>query len=656
MFLNEQQRAVLTALCDTLVPSLVRQPDTLGFWARKASDFGVPNVMELLWAAAPEHAQAQLAGLLDLLGAPAVAATWGGPERGFLELDTAERAALLNAWKDSPAAELRAAFRALVPPLLAVYYGFATADVDNPNWAALGYPGPLRAPPAIARPIQPLVVEDGAVLDCDVVVVGSGAGGGVVAGELTAAGQSVVVLEKGLYVAEDQMTQREMEMAPLVYEGGLAITTRTGGIAIAAGSCLGGGTVVNWSGALRTPGFVLEEWATEHGLGYVLDAEYDKSFEAVERATSVGTAESFVNGPGRALLEACRALGWEAEVYPRNVRGCDPRHCGYCVFGCQKGAKQSTVKAYLEPAFRAGLRILVGTLVRRVIVEQGAARGVEAVQIGADGVPRRLTVRARRVVVAAGSLHTPALLRRSGLDHAQIGRNLHIHPGAGVGALYPDARPAWEGAMMSAACNQFVHADGNWGPKIVNVPLHPVWLSLLEWSSGEDHKELMAQARHAVTFAVYTRDRDGGRIDVDEDGNPVVDYWPSEYDTRNILRGVVEAARLHVAAGATRLFLPNGARYDAAAGGAALDELAQEILRWPLLEHRNAHFTMHQMSSCRMGGDATLSPLTPEAETREVRDLFVADASVLPTATSANPMLSIQAMAHHTTRGIIARS
>jgi choline dehydrogenase-like flavoprotein len=656
MGLTTTQVATLGLLCDTLVPSVERANDPDGFFRRKATDSATHLVIAEVLRLSPPEGVAQVAALLELLGSVGLGATWGGPEKGLGELSAPERESVMLGWMQSPSPDLRAAFSVLSSLVLPFYYGWSDDRGPNPNWKSIGYDGPVSPPPKIERPIRPLAVDADLTLDCDTVVVGSGAGGGVVAGELAELGQDVIVIEKGPYVAEDGFTQREIEMMLTLYEQGGSLRTKNAGIAVLAGSCLGGGTTINWSGALRTPDYVLEEWASVHGNPHFLTPEYRQSVVAVETATNVGTSETHVDRKGQLLRLGAEKLGYRVNLYTRNVKGCDPKVCGYCNFGCQLGAKQSTLKTYLERAHRRGARILVGTEVDRVTIEAGLARGVEATHRAPDGSVHRVKIRANRVVVAAGSLHTPALLRRSGLAHEQIGRNLYIHPAAGVLGRYPEPVRAWSGSMMPVTCDEFTRLDGPYGFKLINAPLHPGWLVGVDWRSGAEHKERMLESARVASVSAFVRERDTGQIEVDANGQPVVDYWPSDYDLGHLVRGLQEAARIQFEAGAELLYLPGFRRFDTSLGKQKLEARLAEIASSKLAVNQFLMVSAHQMGTCRMGGDAARHPVTPEGRTREVKNLYVADASVFPTCSGANPMPSVQHIAHFTARGIGAES
>lgn len=638
------------------MPSIERSHDPDGFFRRKATDAGTLEAIVEVLRLSPPDATLRFGGLLDLLASPGVGATWGGPDKSFAGLSRVERESMLLAWMQSPSIELRGAYAVLSGLVLSVYYGWSDARGPNPNWKSIGYDGPVSAPPTITRPIRPLTIDHDITLSCDTVIIGSGAGGGVMAGELADRGHDVIVIEKGPYVAEDGFTQREPEMMRKLYERGGGLRSKNGGIVVLAGSCLGGGTTVNWSGAPRTPDYVLDEWANEHGNRHFLSETFQRSIEAVERATNVSTAETHIDRKGQLMCLGADKLGYLVNPYARNVKGCDPKHCGYCNYGCQLGAKQGTLKTYLQRAYDRGARIVAGTEVSRVLIEAGLARGVEATHRTADGSLHRVTVNAKRVVVAAGSIHTPALLRRSGLTHEQIGRNLYIHPAAGVMARYPEPVRSWSGSMMPVTCDEFVRIDGNYGFKLVNAPLHPGSLIGVDWRSGAEHKERMLESARVASIGSFVRERDTGCIDLDAAGQPIIDYWPSDYDMRHVVRGIQEAARIHFAAGAELLYLPGSRRFETSQGKQKLEALLAEIPSWRLEPHLLRLMTAHQMGTCRMGDDNARHPITPEGRTREVKNLYVADASTFPTCSGANPMASVQHIAHYMAQGIVTEN
>ena len=264
-----------------------------------------------------------------------------------------------------------------------------------------GPPGTRQDAPAPR--LEPIDVGDGLELECDVCVVGSGAGGGVAAAVLAHAGLDVVVLEAGGYWSERDFDGAERAGLRRLYRGGGAAATDDQGVALIAGACLGGGTVVNYTTSFRTPDDVLAEW---EGLGFP-SAELGPSLDAVCQRLGVNTDHNRPSRRDETMARGLESLGWHVEAMPRDVLGCEQGVvCGSCGYGCPLGAKQSTLRTWLEDAAGAGARIVVGARARRVLVEGGRAAGVDAGQV---------QVRSRAVVAAAGAIETPALLLRSGL-------------------------------------------------------------------------------------------------------------------------------------------------------------------------------------------------------------------------------------------------
>jgi len=651
--LTPDRSAVLLALADAFIPAL---PD-----GSPAGSAGL-NLEKLQEAIReqPLGAQAEFGQLLDLLEKPLLGLTWFGPLKPFRKLDPAQREQLLQSWAASNVPPLRKGFQALRKLCSLLYYGGSTAGVPA-AWGRLGYPGPDERPVDTPKPIKTLRPTQDIDYECDVLIIGSGAGGGVVAGELAQAGHDVLVLEKGPYCHGCDFTQREADMMGKLYDAKGTLSTQDGGIGILAGSCLGGGTTVNWAGAFRTPDYVLEEWAREHEAPHFASPEFTESLDAVARTIGVNTAYARHNGQNQALWDGSTKLGQEVKLIPRNEKGLTDsethfRALGYSSLGDAHGIKQGTLNTYLLTAFEHGARILADTRVERVTIAHGRATGAEAVHTTEDGRPVRVRVRARRVVVAGGAIQTPALLLRSGLTHPHLGRHLHLHPTVVVGARYPHAMNSWHGPSMSVVNDTYARLHGtNFGAKLETPPTHPGLLStVLPWLSGRQHHELLRDADHLGSFIVLTRDRDGGRVRVDAQGAPRIVYALSDFDRANMLAGVRAAAEIHVAAGAETVYLPHHtlptlhARFGAPLNPHVLDQLPH--LSWKA--NQFGLYSAHQMSTCRMGGDAATHPLKPNGETVEVQNLFVADGSAFPACSGVNPMLTIMALAHFTAQGL----
>jgi choline dehydrogenase-like flavoprotein len=649
-WLTERQLRTLSALCDTLVPALAADPDPHGFWGRAASDLDIPNeIAAVTRDLADPVTQAQTRQLLDLLSNPISAGALTGRLRAFADLPLEERERVLQGWSDSPVGLLRQSFQGLKRLACALFYSKHGPDGCNPNWPAIGYPGPPGLP-AAAPPRLPVTAPGEAqALDCDVVVVGSGAGGSLMAAELARSGHDVIVLEKGGAWAEADFDGDEYTGYQRLFENQGVLATRDLGVVVLAGATLGGGSVVNWTASFRPPQQVLEEWEREHQCEGVAGPEFQAALDAVCARLGVTEAESEPNAESLVMLRGCQALGYHCAPMPRSVRGCgSPAACGWCGYGCARGAKQSALQTYLPDAVAAGARLVVNAEARRVLVAQGRAVGVEARVGGRD-----LAIRARAVVAAAGAIHTPALLRRSGLTNPNIGRHLRLHPTTAVYGEYPEPIETWRGVMIARYSAQFADLDGRgYGARLENPPAHPGLLALgLPWRSGRQHKQTMARAAHYAAFIILTRDRDGGRVSVDRDGRPVLHYRLSQYDGAHLMRGLCEAFRVQAAAGAGEIGALHGVPEPFRAGEdleAYLDGLQRRGSRPNTL----MLFSAHQMGTCRMGGRRAQSAVDPYGQSWEVPDLFVADASIFPTSSGVNPMITVMGVAHRVAQAV----
>jgi choline dehydrogenase-like flavoprotein len=589
--------------------------------------------------------------VLTLLESRLVNLALAGRFRRFTHLDQSGREQVLQAWAANRIGLFRAGFQTL--KRLALFFHYAQLNDQtgaNPHWAEIGYPGPRTPPGDAPKPIAPLSVTKDTTLDADVVVIGSGAGGGVVAAELAAAGHKVIVLEKGGYANEADFDGAEVRSTQRLFEKRGILTTRDLGVVLLAGSTLGGGTTVNWSTSLRTPDYVLKQWAQECGVTAAASPEWQRSLDAVCQRLHVNTDASAPNRQDQKLIAGCTALGYHWRPISRNVQGC--QDCGYCSFGCRFGVKQSGLKTYLQDAVDRGAQVVVHAHVDRVTIANGAATGVEATVNG-----HRLTIRSTIVVAAAGSLHTPAILKRSGLVHPGIGRHLHLHPVAVLFGIYDEPIESWRGPMQASVCDQFASLDNGYGFVVEVAPVHPGMLALgLPWHDAQSHRELMSQANHIATFIVIARDRDGGTVTVDECGQPVLDYTVSAYDGRHLIRGAQEAARLHAAANAHTVGGPyHNLPPISLRKGNPLESFVGQFPARGVIKNDMVLFSAHQMSSCRMRGSRKAAPVNPDGESYEVKNLYAADASALPTATGVNPMISIMALAHRTAQIMKAR-
>ena len=633
--LSEGARGTLDAICDTFVPGENGLP--------AATEIGVPDV--ILQAIGGNPSAAAREGFTGMLE------DWD-PE--FASLPHEQREQALLSLCDSSDVMERAAFQGLRKLTLVMYYTLPHhGEGPNPIDEAIGYPGPL-GPPKDPPPktIKPLSISEEAELECDVVIVGSGAGGGTAAGVLAGEGLDVIVIEAGGYFSEEDFDGAELNGYVRLYLGGGGVPTPDQSIGLLAGHCLGGGTTVNYTWCFRPPDHVRQDWEERFGLDDWAGGDFDRSLDAVWDRIHVNAEESIPSRRDERFREGLAKLGWDSQVMLRNVQGCTEEVCRLCHYGCQIGAKQSTLKTWLQDAHDAGARIIVNAPVERVLISNGEANGVEART--ADG--HKVTVRARAVAAAAGAINTPALLVRSGLDNPNVGKNLMIHPVLLVWAMFEQEVLPWTGVFGSTFCDEFLDMGEGYGVKYMHGSAHPSDLAVFApWRGARDSAELMQSLRHTGGFGILQRARDAGEVVVGADGLPTPIWHLSNFDRDIMRKGLDGMAQVLEAGGARRMYTSHAGwvSYDPGDGGREQMLKAADEYGWGPAQVTLGSF--HLMGTAHMGSSREDSVCDPTGEAWDARNLYVVDGAVLPTALGVNPMITIEAAAHKIARQMAAK-
>ena len=483
--------------------------------------------------------------------------------------------------------------------------------------------------------------------ECDVVIVGSGAGGAVAAAELAAAGLDVLVLEVGQHYNRDSYPADHLEaIAELYREGGLTIAEGNPPIPVPVAKVVGGTTVINSGTCFRAPDPVLEDWRRRFGISWAHDLDADFA-EAEEFLHVTQLDPERMGRNGQLAMEGAAALGASGAPIHRNAGSCV--QCSSCPFGCRIDAKRGMHVSYLPRAVAAGARVRAGVEATRVIVEDGRAVGVEvAIQPGMrDQRQPRAQVRARRaVIVAGGALGTPELLQRSGLGGRQVGRNLHIHPACWIGARYEEEVRGWDGVMQSFYIDQWEHERILLEATFTPLAFGGAWLL----GAGRSHQEAMLDFGHIGSIGVHLSDQSSGRIGLGAQGSLRASYSLTRDDARRLAFGIARAAEVHFAAGATEVY-PNIPRVGVLKPG---DLPAFEATKIKPSELRLEAF--HPMGTARIAADPREGVCAPDGSVHGTRDLYVADASLFPTSVGVNPMMTVIAFAKHVARDVAGAS
>jgi choline dehydrogenase-like flavoprotein len=507
-------------------------------------------------------------------------------------------------------------------------------------------------------------VSDSSRIEADVCVIGAGAGGAVAAAELAEGGMNVVVLEEGHWHDPDTFTARPPEMLAQLYrDGGQTMTLGAPPILLPLGSGLGGTTLINSGTCFRTPPSVLERWAREFGLD-VDEQSLRPCFERVERALSVSEVTPELAGHNAAVARrGAERLGWSHGYLRRNARGCVGS--GVCAFGCPTSAKQHTGITYIPRAERAGARIVTGARVERVLVDDGAPthslaytrRAVPPPPSGdwatsgmraASGIPAARGVRARMasgatvevrapiVIVAAGTIHTPLLLARSGLGggSGQLGCNLSLHPATAVFARMEEVVDMAKGVPQSFYVDEFagegIIFEGVAGP--------PAYAAMSLPLTGARHAEAMAGYRHLAQFGVMVSDSSRGSVHTVA-GQPLIRYGLVNADLHRFRTGLARMRELFEAAGALEVYLP------------LPDGVSPERARLRDLKL----MAFHPLGTARADARPAHGVIDGELQVHGVRGVYVADGSAVPSSLGVNPQMTIMALATRLAFGLLGR-
>ncbi len=490
-----------------------------------------------------------------------------------------------------------------------------------------------RHPPS--RPDPELELTPGAelpeVVRCDVIVIGSGAGGAFAARALARAGLEVLIVEEG-----DRWDSRRIRdshpadrFAGMYRDAGATVALGSPPIALPLGRAVGGTTVINSGTCFRPPDAVVTDWSERHGLALATPERLAPLLDDAERTVSVAPAPLEILGRnGELALAGAAKLGWPAAPLRRNAPGC--RGACQCAIGCPNNAKGGVHLNALPEASAAGARILTGLRAFRVVVEDGRAIGLDA---GAGG-GRRVRLRAPAVVVAGGAIETPPLLRRSGLGrHPRLGRGLSIHPALGVVGSFSEPVYAWRGVMQSVGVEELHEREG----VLIEATATPPGMGAMAIPGfGAELLERLERAEHSAALGAMIADEPSGRVLGAR--RPTVVYRLGSADRRRLRLALAACGRVLLAAGAERVEL--------GAGSPPVSDPAELEARAAAIDPRRLRLAgFHPTGTAAAGSDPARHPVDPEGRLRGADGVWVADASILPSCPGVNPQISIMALA-----------
>lgn len=488
------------------------------------------------------------------------------------------------------------------------------------------------------------------IIEGDVAIVGTGAGGGITAQVLAEAGLKVIMIEEGPYQTASNFHMLESEAYPQLYQEVANRKTHDKAINILQGRAVGGGTTVNWTSCFRIPAQTLSHWRDVYGWE-LTEQQLQPWYRKVEQQLNI-TPWSGHNQSNAVLSRGLKQLNWHRDFISRNVKRC--RNLGYCGTGCPVDAKQSGLVTTIPAALGRDAVLLTHARVYRLRRRGDRIEDVECQALNersSDTTGVHIIVRTKHVVLAGGGINTPAVLLRSKLPdpHGLVGRRTFLHVTAGSIAIMPRRIDPYHGAPQSVHSNEFLWRDGitgEMGYKIESAPLQPVLAATVFGPFGSEHAEAMKQLSHVQPLIAllrdgFHRDSPGGRVILNRDGSPVLDYPMNDYLWRAVRHAYRSMLQIQFAAGATRV-LP---AHSEAAWYLTRETAEKELAKLPMVPLRPKLFSAHVMGGCAMGGDSRLSIVDLDGNHRHFENLTIIDGSLFPTSIGANPSLPIYMIA-----------
>ncbi|KAK6453822.1 long chain fatty acid oxidase [Scheffersomyces xylosifermentans] len=585
-----------------------------------------------------------------------------------------ERAAVVRSWRDSPIPMKRRLFRTFQSLTISTFVRFG-GELHN---KAIGYSGIEERETIYENqviddykyPMFPKPQRDGEELylpDIDVLIIGSGSGSGVVAHTLANEGYKSIVLEKGKYFANEEYKFDDVTGFNNLYEGNGAIATSNQQLFILAGAGFGGGSTVNWSACLKTPFKVRKEWYDDFGVEWAASESYDNAQEYVWKQMGANHENINHSLANRVILEGGEKLGYAVREIDQNTGNHPAHNCGLCHLGCKYGIKQGSVACWFRDAAAKGTLFMDQVRVLKLLHKNGVAN---AALCEDTSTGRVFTITGpKKFVVSGGSLNTPVVLQNSGFRNKHIGKNLKLHPVTTVfGDFGKEVRSnPHQHAIMTAVCTESADLDGKaHGARIeaiLNVPF--LDSTLLPWQSSDQIREEMLKFQHLTNMLIITRDTSSGtvRADPKKPNALIIDYTINKFDRNALLQALLTASDMLYIQGAKEILMSQGwnpvfksnkPMHERAITDKDYVEWRKKTEKLGLDFYGTCYGSAHQMSSCRMSGKGPgYGACDTKGRLFECKNIYVADASVMPTASGANPMITTMAIARHIALGLV---
>lgn len=494
-------------------------------------------------------------------------------------------------------------------------------------------------------------LADNLTLEADVVIIGTGAGGGTAGEILSKAGLKVILVEEGPLKSSNSFDMQEDSAYSNLYQEGMARGSKDGAFTIMQGRCVGGSTTVNWTSSFRTPNETLNHWTQQHQLSGFSPEEMAPWFEMMEKRLNVKPWQAPPNANNQVLANGCDKLGYSWKTIPRNVTGC--WDLGYCGTGCPTNAKQSMLVTTIPETLNHNGELVFRAQAQQLLIKSDRVKGVICNAVHEDGVTltgKTVTITAKHTVMACGGINGPGLLLRSDAPdpHDLIGKRTFLHPVTFSVSEFANEIAGYYGAPQSTYSDHFQWQQGATGPisyKLEVTPMQPALMAAVIMGHGEQHRQQMTMLPRMNSMIALLRDgfdeqSQGGIIELRSDDSPVVDYEFNDYLKDGLKRSLITMAEIQFAAGAKRV-RPVHTRSDFAT---TLTDAKKQINLLDYSPNAIRVGSAHVMGGCSMGATESEGVVNANGQAFHLENLSIMDGSTFPTSIGANPQLSIYGM------------
>lgn len=487
----------------------------------------------------------------------------------------------------------------------------------------------------------------------DIIIIGSGAGGGTVAERLiplAEKGARIAIIESGPNYPREYFTQREIEMMGLLRNNG-AWPTEDGAITLAAGNAVGGSTLMYTGVTFRIPDEVLHQW----NIPGITPEDLKPRFKRLWKELNViEPGPDMINDNNRLFREGCEKLGWRVEKINLNLKNCSQE--GFCNLGCSSGGKQGTAEIQIPNALRSGIELISNCTIERI--SDGKAFGyIAKTPAGTKGGPLpdgEVEFAAKKIVLACGSPCSPALLLRSGFgkEFPALGRYIALHPAQTVYGIYRETIKNYRGFPKTYYTPQFTDSNHHYIETAFYYPfVSTKHLGL--W--GRDLRETMKSYDKLMCMIILNHDTavPENRVLLDKKGNAKIRYRLSPESVKSLCHAQAQAARIMFAAGCEKAIMPC-ADHPVFSKSDVQDSMLEEYISPSnYLPIKVPVASAHPQGGCRMGRSNSDSVTDSYGMVHGYPWLYVADASIFPESSHVNPYLTVMALADRISDNLI---